>query len=374
MERKLLYFLVFLNFFLFSNSTRSDIKEVFTSIGVYDIANIANYEIIPKLKFVLPTIPDSVWVEYEIQYDSAKLSQRFENIFSNYFNQNEIADYQKLAKSLMQDYFDTSLPRFEYFLNKMDSIRIFIKDADTILSKFKIGKLSELQIDFPKQLNLDSLVNEAVQSFIQGKAGTKIAPTDSLAKFYQYFADSILKKYFQEPKPFPEIPQFHYNPFLYFNFDDFNRYLKENQEYLNHLKEQAKILNDYISRQGKILKEYQDLLKKYLKDLSSKKNKSQKELDKKLKELQNKFEQLNEEFEKKFKDLEKKYKHFEQRFNDINLNRERNSEDSYTKLKNLVEKHNKFINNLILVKKQIEMEILQDLQKKGFINVEVPQN
>ncbi|MCX7908433.1 MAG: hypothetical protein N2560_02805 [Ignavibacteria bacterium] len=382
MKRLFVFFFFVFNIFIiiFPSFALNGVHKIFNITGVYEISNIANYEIIPKLKFALPTIPDSVWLEYEIKYDSTKLSKQFEEIFNKNFSEEEMLDYEKLAQHLMKDYVPSEIPRFEFFQNKMDSLKLESRLVDSLISEaYKLFTMvpKPLLPDIP---NIDSIEKEILKNFKDAKSLKEKVPIDSLIKFHLHFADSILSKSLLTPKSFPELEIPLLDTANYFDLKDLNQYLKRGKELFNFFKEYSKFLQKYFEQQSKLVKEYVDLLKKYTPDNLKRKEKLpknlEKEYDKKMKDLQKKMEKLQKEYEIKFKEFEQKYKEIEKKFREKTIFYREDKPDLYSfpKLKNLISKHYKFINGLIVLKKQIEIEIIQDLQRKKFINVEVPQN
>ncbi|MFN3781923.1 MAG: hypothetical protein ACK4SO_07085, partial [Candidatus Kapaibacteriota bacterium] len=99
------------------------VPKILRTIGVDELSNIATYEIIPKFKFLLEAIPDSIWREYESKYDSNAIYSMIEKNFLDIFDEEQIGDYYDLAQNLMKDSSDTSIPPFERFQSKIDSIK-----------------------------------------------------------------------------------------------------------------------------------------------------------------------------------------------------------------------------------------------------------
>ncbi|MFN3269535.1 MAG: hypothetical protein ACK42G_03000, partial [Candidatus Kapaibacteriota bacterium] len=96
-----------------SFSTPEAYKNVLSKTGTYEIANIAVKEIIPKFKFLLSTIPDSIWIEYETKYDSVKLSMKIEEQIQKFISSENISSYETLANELMKNYRSVDIPAFE---------------------------------------------------------------------------------------------------------------------------------------------------------------------------------------------------------------------------------------------------------------------
>ncbi len=371
--------ILFLNFLnpCFSFCGQNGAKKIFDAIGLYEIANIGTFEIVPKLKFVLFPIPDSIWAEYEVKYDSATLSKQFETDFYKFFKEFEIEEYNKLVLEIMKNYQTEEIPRFEYFLNKMDSLRAVIYALDSLFFYFRRNPLENIEQNY---INFDSIEKEIFEKLSDGDKNILETRSSEMENFYKYFTDTVLKRTFFYPDISPEIPFLPSDTSLYLDFSNLGKYLKGAKEFLNYITEYSKLLSEYKSKYSELLKEYLNIRLKYAQELKTKGYQSQKELkkkyNKKTKELQNRFERSNKDFQMKLNKFEQKYKNLEKKKNkDLIFRNESNrNQYNYHNLKVLIENHYKFLDKLIALKKQIEVDIIRDLQIRGFINVEVPQN
>lgn len=381
-------------------------ENVLLKIGAYDIANIAVYEIIPKFKFLLSTIPDSVWKFYEMQYDSVVLAKKIDDSFKNFFESDDAKDYEFLADEIMKDYQTTEIPRFEYFQNKLDSLRISLQRLDSLAKLLKV----EFTFDTfnPEFIVADSSYKDLLVDLTitnEDSQDTFNVKFDQLANFYRYFSDSVLKRIPNYPAINDSLVQSmmdvakrfqHFGDSLYRSF----RRLKLNKsffdslfqvelnklgelfsgsiDYLENFTKLWHLFEEYLKMTYKIWNEYLQMYDNFWREYAKENEKNRKNLEKKyqkkLKEFEMKFKQLENEYRKHFQQLEKEYRNFEKKFKNGTLLNEKVRTFDYQRLKTLMGKHYKFVNSLIAMKKQIEMEILKDLQEKGYINVEVPQN
>ncbi|MFN3781546.1 MAG: hypothetical protein ACK4SO_05170, partial [Candidatus Kapaibacteriota bacterium] len=309
------------------------------------------------------------------------------------FDEEQIGDYYDLAQNLMKDSSDTSIPPFERFQSKIDSIKAlldtlmkrpsfpplpnenkilnFSSKIDSILN----STLAELNVNFN-----DSLIkfqNKFVDSVLK-KLFYDIDINDSLIKFQNKFLDSMIKKYFYSTPPKESFNEFDKNNFKRESGEDhstidLNNLLKNWSQYIKIYNESIKVLFEYLETYFKLLQEYGKLLSSYIEESiktpDKNKNALEKKFQKKMKELEKKNKELEKRSEMKLKQLEKKKQSLLNE-NSIKLPNKTQQE----KLKRLIEQHNKFVNSLITLKKRIELEIIQDLQKKNYIQSEVPQN
>jgi hypothetical protein len=364
-------------------------KSFLQGIRVYDVANIATVEIIPKFKFLLYTIPDSVWNHYAQIYDSASLARIIEEEFLYSFQKEDYSQLKQLAEQLLKDYQSDEVSAFEYFTSKMDSLSLLVKRADSLLDLSNPNPKELSQKDHPK-----------VEIIVADKDTFKIA-FDSLSEFYRYFADSILARnpsfsvppdtvfynLRQEAQRIYRLIDSIYKHIEAKNyFKEFELSLRNFSEYLNLLSRGINLYKEYFEKYSKLWKEYLDLYKEYLNEHTPEGKDQRKSLEKKYKlkmeELEKEFNKMQQRINKDLKELEQEMEKLKKRNqSQLKQNKEKVFDDTtdkeslnYHNLAQLVEKYNKFVNKLIYMKKQIEMEILKDLQEKGYINVEVPQN
>jgi len=409
MERKifLLVFFAIISFApIFSSQQSDEYKQILFKIGAYDVSNIATKEIIPKFSFLLPSIPDSVWNEFEQRYDSVKISQLIEKNFMKFFDSAEIKKYKLFSDELLKNRKPTDLPQFEDFLLQVDSLSEYLNSIDSILALSM-----QLQSLYIKPFFKEDTTSEDIKNI-------KPLEIDSLRKFYNYFQDSVLnsippynpfldtelgplfedrgrakpkwldsidnefrKKLFRKPprmKLLDSLSSFRNLPFdtsFYLHFNDFRLLLKMDKELMDLFKQGSQLMIEVFKSISDLIKDYIEVFKEWRDEI--KQGKDEKALDKKyekrLKEIEKKYKKREEELKKKFKEYEKYYKEFEKRHKELSSKEPPIREMSVSELQSLFDKHYKFVNSLIQMKKSIEFDILQELKRKGYIN-EVPQN
>ncbi|MEJ5285973.1 MAG: hypothetical protein CH6_4073 [Candidatus Kapaibacterium sp.] len=399
-----------------SFSTPEAYKNVLSKTGTYEIANIAVKEIIPKFKFLLSTIPDSIWIEYETKYDSVKLSMKIEEQIQKFISSENISSYETLANELMKNYRSVDIPAFEYFQSKMDSIQLLITRLDTLENYLRNENSSKF---LPFEIfiqDVDSTNNLELKIYSEESKDTILITPNNLQDLFSYLLSSFISKDSALLKNANLINREFLtnlknsisfvdsmNKILYsmlnsdsfikskilfrdslfkITLDSLDEIISESQKYLENSTKYYKLFQEYLDKSLGIWKNYFELYTKYWDELLKQKGKKDKEIEKKyqkkMKELEKKMKQLENEYRRKFKELEGTYNSSTKR---NNLGKMRQNETFDTKstitlpeLKQLVENHYKFVNSLIVLKKQIEMEILKDLKEKGYIVVEVPQN
>lgn len=343
------------------------VPKILQTIGADELSNIAIFEIIPKFKFLLASIPDSIWKEYEAKYDSNAIYNKIEKNFLDFFDEKQIDDYYKLAQNLMKDYSYTDIPPFEYFQSKMDSLNALL---DTLLNSPLFPPSFNQKYSRNEREIIDSILNSLT-------AYLRIDTNDVVIKFRNHFVDSLLKRYFfsnQHRKDFNHFDTNNKNEDMDgLSKIDLNNLLKNWDKYFTIYSESVKIIFEYFDTYLRLFEELEKLFKNYLEEHSKTPPKKQQELEKKfqkkMKELERKNKELEKKIETRLKQLQKKRQSL---LNENNI--EFPNRTQQEKLKRLLEKHYKFINSLITMKKQIEIEIIEDLQKKNYIKVEVPQN
>ncbi len=351
-----------------SSSASDVVPKILHTIGANQIANIATYEIIPKFKFLLVSIPDSIWDEYESKYDSSTIYAQIEKELINSFDERQIEEYYKLAQNLMQDFNNDNIPPFEYFLSMINSLDTLVDS----LSKMQLfhSTLDETYVQ-PEHQKINSILNPLLQFF-------KIDTSNLKISFKNDFLDSLLEKYFYHQHNEEEHKQSDTNEYENTANEslskvDFNKLLKNWDEIYKVYSESLKILFEYYDNYIKLFTELENLFNNYLKEDTKTPNKKQLEFEKrfqkKLKELERKNKELEKKIKSKLKQLEKK-KQSILNGTIIKLPNKTQVEN----LKRLLKQHYKFTNSLITMKKRIEFEIIEDLQKKNYIQSEVPQN
>ncbi len=396
------------------NKNEDIYRKVILATGMNDIANIAKLDIIPKLRFLLFTLPDSVWGKYEIEYDSAKLYMEISKNLQSHFSPQEAQKYYHMAQILLEDFTDTSYSKFEYFLSKMDSLDLVKAETDSLIDKPR-KEILELERNFFNKL-IDSLKIKLFFKIdtirIRPLTEDKILKNDFCDSLRTVFhnLDSLLLKYFgislkwdslrkefylfppyqsdtfnfelklpdtlifRERKIFPDSA----TKFLFLDTSNFIFNLKELENYSKKLKEYSNLLNEYF----KLWELYIDSLSSYyrnsfelLRKFSSNESKN-KETEKELEKLTKEFEQFYKSLLEEYKNLLKKYK-YELEINKELLNKEIEKWNfdlgsqlglQIDELKRLMQKHKEFIEDLSKMKKQIEIEILNDLKNRGYIN------
>lgn len=387
-------------------------QKVIFATGLNEIANIAKNEIFPKLRFLLHTLPDSVWDKYETEYDSAKLYLEISKNLQSHFSTSEAQKYYQIAQNLLMNFNDTSIPKFEYFLSKMDSLEMFKAITDSLLDKSGKEYLELERKLFNKLYDsliiklfhkIDKTKIESPQKDIQMKKdlwdslGLVFKNLDSL--FLEYFGrsfkwDSLRKEFYLFPPYQSDTFNFELKlpdtlifrdgqifsdsttQFLFLDTSGFKLNLKKLENYSQRLKEYSKFLNEYF----KLWKLYIDSLLSYYRksfELIRKYSSNEsinKQIEQEIEKLTKEMEEFTKKIEKEYLKLFEKYKNefemenqlfykkdeFEHQLSNLNLEIE--------ELNTLLKKHKELIEDLVKLKKQIEIEILNDLKKRGYIN------
>jgi hypothetical protein len=366
------------------------VNDIILTIGADEIANVARVDIIPKLRFLLQPIPDSLWERFEFQYDSAKIYLDIAKSFTQHFDPKQAQEYYDLAQKLMRERIDTSISKFEYFLERMDSLDILIQQADSMLKHSEnieielFQKIKPFFKESPYQRYYDSILKS-----------TKPLNLDSLKMLY--FPDSLIKNNRLKILYYPDtlVIEFIRPDSIIFRFKPemdsiFKRYpidsnlMKFNIKsfidtsifYLNSFKELANFYVEYIDSIKAYWNKSINLMKKYFEGAQKQKIK-----EKDLKELEKQLNKLSKDFEKLIEKLNKKYNKLQQKYDlrpQVESKRPNETIEEYLEryelefhlpeMKKLIENHKEFIKELLKMKKQIEQDILKELKERGYIN------
>ena len=367
------------------------VKDIILTIGADEFANVARDEIIPKLRFLLSTIPDSLWNRFESEYDSAKTFLHISKAFSKHFDPKEAEEYYKLAQKLMKEPIDSSLSKFEHFLDKMDSVEKYIQQVDSMLKYSKKLRFQHLQpnSDYDRY---QKYVDSVVKFFKEFKPDSPEILTfdDSLFKKYRFrfphYPDSLKIEFLH-----PDTLRFHFKPetldsILKKSPPLDTNYLKIDIKssidlvnvYLQTIQELTKFYLEYIDSLRTFWNKSLKMINKYIEEAQKQKSKVKelKDVEIEFKKYSKEFDQLNKQFIKRYEDLlqgfNKRMKNQSKSSTTPNENikkliQEKNLEIQLEKFKQLFKDHKKFLEEMLKLKKQIESDILNELKERGYI-------
>ncbi|MCX7879741.1 MAG: hypothetical protein N2517_03680 [Ignavibacteria bacterium] len=328
---KIFLFLLFLLGFGFNLSANSDTEanseiretktfEIFRLIGLDELAKIASDQVVPNFRYLLPTIPDSFWAKIEKDYDSAKVVSEFASTFSNIFENHEITQYSEIAELIMSGYRNRDVARFQFFFERMDTLSVTLDTLDKLFTK--IGEFIVLP--------LLSLLGDSLKIYSSRNSDSILLDLKIDSATFQKeileakkLAEKLIKKIQKLTKEFT------------------NKWRsKENREEIE-TKDLEKFFEEFMKELKEVEKEIEGFIKKFKNEFETQKKRRKTRAETK--------KETN--IDDKKKDLNK----IEIDFGVL------------TSFRNILRKHNEFVDSLIKIKKRIEFDILNRLKVEGYI-------
>lgn len=334
------------------------IQSLIYRSGINSLAYIPSYDIIPQLKSVMPSIPDSVWFDIARIYDTTNVIKDLEKRMKTMFNNSELDCLARLFDSELEivgKLGDTAslidFNRLTATYKMLDSISHFIQDTLGLNLNMDSSFIARGNKNKAEK-NSDNKTDRARKKVRSSRKEKALSSADSMLiqslEFISKYFEKASQRMMSAQKELLKSLNAGMKYYLEINKDLFKEYLLQEQRFRQReQKEKPRKNLDSVNRQ--LYQRFTEETKKLLE------------------EFQKQREKLLDEIEKQNRSMQKQLKNWiDSLYHNESFIRPKNEGINCID-RNFFEKTHKFYYGLLKFRNEYDKKILEELKRRGFI-------